>query len=134
MTETKKYFTREEAMNDIIECLENGYNGYYCDLHNEVFNTYYYIIGIYEAKEALKQYDVFDAIKKVQEYEKLNFGEVTTDISDPEKLANMLYYIIGEDVISDMYEIDEFNDNWNYLATEGTNAIIVKQLKEMLEK
>ena len=132
MTETKKYFTREEAMNDIIEYLENGYDGYYCDLHNEVFNTNYYIIGTYEAKEALKQYDVFKAIEKVKDYEELNFGEVTTDISDPEKLANMLYYIVGEDVISDMYEIEEFNDNWNYLATEETNAIIVEQLKEML--
>lgn len=132
MTATKKYFTREEAINDIIDWLEGGYDGYYCDLHNAVFNTSYYIIGIYEAKEALKQYDVFKAIEKVKDYEELNFGEVTTDISDPEKLANMLYYIIGYDVISDMYEIEEFNDNWNYLATEETNAIIVAQLKEML--
>lgn len=132
MTETKKYFTREEAINDIIDWLEGGYDGYYCDLHNAVFNTSYYIIGIYEAKEALKQYDVFKAIEKVKDYEELNFGEVTTDISDPEELANMLYYIIGYDVISDMYEIEEFNDNWNYLATEETNTIIVAQLKEML--
>lgn len=132
MTETKKYFTREEAINDIIDWLEGGYDGYYCDLHNVVFNTSYYIIGIYEAKEALKQYDVFKAIEKVKDYEELNFGEVTTDISDPEELANMLYYIIGYDVISDMHEIEEFNDNWNYLATEETNTIIVAQLKEML--
>lgn len=132
MTETKKYFTREEAINDIIDWLEDGYDGYYCDLHNAVFNTSYYIIGIYEAKEALKHYDVFKAIEKVKDYEELNFGEVTTDISDPEELANMLYYIIGYDVISDMHEIEEFNDNWNYLATEETNTIIVAQLKEML--
>lgn len=132
MTETKKYFTREEAINDIIDWLEGGYDGYYCDLHNAVFNTSYYIIGIDEAKEALKQYDVFKAIEKVKDYEELNFGEVTTDISDPEELANMLYYIIGYDVISDMHEIEEFNDNWNYLATEETNTIIVAQLKEML--
>lgn len=131
MTETKKYFTREEAINDIIDWLEGGYDGYYCDLHNAVFNTSYYIIGIYEAKEALKQYDVFKAIEKVKDYEELNFGEVTTDISDPEELANMLYYIIGYDVISDMHEIEEFNDNWNYLATEETNTIIVAQLKDI---
>lgn len=132
MTATKKYFTREEAMNDIIECLENGYSGYYCDLHNEVFNTDYYIIGTHEAKESLKQYDVFKAIEKVQEYEKDNFGKTYTDLSDPEKLANMLYYIIGEEVIGSMYEIEEFNDNWNGVADEETNAIIVAQLKEML--
>ena len=132
MTEAKKCFTREEAINDIIERLENGYSGYYCDLHNEVFNTDYYIIGTYEAKEALKQYDVFKAIEKVKDYEELNFGEVTTDISDPEKLANMLYYIIGDDAIAEMYNIKEFNDNWDNVADEATNAIIVAQLKEML--
>jgi len=42
---------RQEAKERIIECLKNGYTGYYCDLHNEVFNTDYYIIGIYEAKK-----------------------------------------------------------------------------------
>ena len=80
----------------------------------------------------MKQYDVFKAIEKVQEYEKDNFGKTYTDLSDPEKLANMLYYIIGEEVIGSMYEIEEFNDNWNGVADEETNAIIVAQLKEML--
>lgn len=128
-----KYFTREEAVNDVIECLENGYSGYYCDLHNEVFNTNYYIIGTHEAKEALKQYDVFDAIEKVQEYENNQFGYVDTDVSDPEKLANMLYYIIGDEVINiDMVDIEEFHNNWNNLADKETNAKIVEQLKEIL--
>lgn len=129
---TTKYFTRKEAIENIIETLEDGYSGYYCDLHNEVFNTNYYIIGTAEAKEALKEYDVFNAIEKVKDYEELNFGEVTTDISDPEKLANMLYYIIGDDAIAEMYNIKEFNDNWDNVADEATNAIIVAQLKEML--
>lgn len=132
MTATKKYFTREEAINDIIECLENGYNGYYCDLHDEVFNTDYYIIGTHEAKEALKQYDVFKAIEEVKDYEEFNFGELTTDISDPEKLANMLYYIIGDDTISEMYKIEEFNDNWDNVSDEETNEKIIEQLKAML--
>jgi DNA repair protein RadC len=46
---------RQEAKERIIECLKNGYTGYYCDLHDEVFNTDYYIIGIYEAKKALER-------------------------------------------------------------------------------
>ena len=29
---------RSEAREQIIECLEEGYRGYYCDLHHEVFN------------------------------------------------------------------------------------------------
>ena len=128
---TKDQEMREEARDAIVEALENGYSGYYCDLHNEVFNTDYYIIGTYEAKRALAEYDVWDAIEKVQTYEKDNFGEVYTDLSDPEKLINMLYYIIGEEVLYEMMEgVDEFHDNWNNQADEETNAEILKAIEE----
>ena len=129
MMNVKHESMKKEAIADIIECLENGYNGYYCDLHNEVFNTNYYIIGTYQAKEALKEYDVFEVIEKVQDYEKDNFGEVYTDCSNPEKLVNMLYYIIGEEVISEMYDISAFNDNWNDSADEETHAAIIEEMK-----
>lgn len=120
---------RAEAIADIIETLKNGYSDYYCDLHNEVFNTDYYIIGYTPAKEALTEYGVFEAIEAVQTYEKDNFGELYTDCSNPEKLVNMLYYIIGESVISDMYDIEAFNDNWNNCADDETNAVILEIIK-----
>ena len=122
---------KQEAIADIIERLEDSYNGYYCDLHNEVFNTDYYIIGTYQAKEVLKEYDVFEAIELVQTYEKDNFGEIYTELHDPEKLLNMVYYIIGDEVIAEMNEIDEFSDNWNNVADDETNAIIVDAMKKM---
>ena len=122
---------KKEAIEDIIERLEDGYDGYYCDLHNEVFNTDWYIIGTYEAKEALREYDVFDAIELVQGYEEDAFGEVNTDLSNPEQLINMVYYVIGDEVICDMNEIEEFSDNWNNCADDETNAIIIKAMKEM---
>ena len=81
MYNKKEQAMRKEAREAIIETLKDGYSGYYCDLHNEVFNMDYYIIGSYEAKEALKEYDVWEAIEKVQTYEKYNFGEVYTDLS-----------------------------------------------------
>lgn len=121
---------KTEAIFDIIEML-NNYDGYYCDLHNEVFNTDYYIIGTHQAKKALKEYDVFDAIETVQEYEKFNFGEIYTDILNPEKLVNMLYYIIGYEVIDEMCNISEFNDNWDSYADEETNTAIIKKMKVM---
>lgn len=120
-----------EAVEAIIEALEGGYSGCYCELHNEVFNTDYYIIGTHAAKEALREYDVFDAIELVQTYEKEQFGEIYTDLSDPEKLINMVYYIIGDEVIGEMYEIAEFNDNWNNVADEETNAKILEAMREM---
>ena len=127
---TKDQEMREEARDAIVEALENGYSGYYCDLHNEVFNTNYYIIGTYQAKEALEEYGIFDAIEKVQTYEKDNFGEVYTDLSNPEKLINMLYYIIGEEVLFEMMDgITAWDDNWNNQADEETNAEILKMVK-----
>ena len=131
MYNKKRNEMKQEAIADIIEALENGYDGYYCDLHNEVFNTDYYIIGTYQAKEALKEYDVFEAIELVQEYENDNFGEVYTELSNPEKLINMVYYIIGDEVIGEMYEIEAFNENWNGCADEETNAVIIEAMKEM---
>ena len=127
----KELEMRQEAREAIIETLKDGYSGYYCDLHHEIFNTDYYIIGTYEAKKALEEYGVFEAIEKIQEYENFNFGEIYTDLSDPEKLVNMLYYIIGEEVLYEMMDdIDEFHDNWNNLADEKTNAKILKALGE----
>jgi hypothetical protein len=127
----KEQEMREEAREAIIETLKNGYDGYYCDLHNEVFNSDYYIIGTYEAKKALKEYDVFEAIEKVQEYEKDNFGEVYTDLSDPEELINMLYYIIGEKVLHEMMDgIEAWEDNWDNQATDEINAEILKAIEE----
>lgn len=123
---------KQKAIWNIIEALEDGYSGYYCDLHNEVFNTGYYIIGTHEAKEALREYDVFDAIELVQNYEKDNFGEICTDCSNPEKLINMVYYIIGDFVIGEMNSsIAEFDDNWNNEADEETNAKIAEAMRKM---
>lgn len=98
---------REQEREEIIERLQ-AYNGYYSELHHEVFNTDYYIIGTYLAKEALKEYDVFEAT---------------------EKLINMLYYIIGEEVLNIMMEnIEEFQDNWDNVADEETNKAILEQI------
>ena len=126
---------REEAREAIIETLENGYTGYYCDLHNEVFNSDYYIIGTEQAKEVLREYDVFKAIEKIAEYEKDNFGEIYTDLGDPEKIVNMLYYIIGEEVLYEMVdEIEAWDENWNSKADEKTNAEILKAIEEKTQQ
>lgn len=45
--------------------------------------------------------EAFGAIEKIKVYEQDNFGECNTDLSDPEKVANMLAYVIGEEVLGD---------------------------------
>lgn len=122
---------KQEAREDIINCLENGFSEYYADLHNEVFNTDYYTLNVNTAKRILNNYDVFEAIEKVQTYEKDNFGEVYTDLSDPIKIANMLYYIIGDEVLYEMMDgIKLFEENWDNEANEETNALILAEIKE----
>ena len=69
------------------------------ELHHEIFNTDYYIIGTYKAKQWLGA-DAFDAIAMVKDYELDNFGEVYTDLSNPEQVVNMAVYIIGEEIVA----------------------------------
>ena len=71
------------------------------DLHHEIFNTDYYVIGRYQAKEWLGA-DAFDCIYDIQEYENNNFGQVTTDLSEPEQVVNMYVYVIGEEILEDV--------------------------------
>lgn len=131
MSYNKEKAMREEAKAAIIDALEDGYSGYYCDLHNEVFNTDYYIVGTHEAKEALKEYDVFEAIDKVQTYEKEQFGGIYTDLSDPEKLINMLYYTIGIEVLGALMDgVDAWEEHWGHVATEDTNRAILDAIKD----
>ena len=78
------------------------------DLHHEIFNTDYYIVGSYQAKQWLGS-DVFDIIDEIQEFEKHNFGCVTTDLSDPEKIVNMYVYLVGYEILEDV--VTEFLDN-----------------------
>jgi hypothetical protein len=71
------------------------------DLHHEIFNTDYYIVGRYQAKEWLGG-DAFDCIYDIQEYENFHFGKVTTELSEPEKVVNMYVYVVGEEILEDV--------------------------------
>jgi hypothetical protein len=124
---------KKEAVQAIIEALECEYDGYYCDLHNKVFNEDWYIIDTARAKDALREYDVFEAIELVQNYEEDNFGEVNTSLSNPKELISMVWYIVGDEVINELFSIAEFDENWNDLANEETNEIILKAMREMFK-
>jgi|GEM_PF-1528478 len=101
----------------------NADSTYGCDLHNELFNQDYFIIGYYNAEQFLKNTSegVFGAINLVKEYEESNFGAVSTDLSSSEKVANMYAYIKGEEILN---ESKTLRDNWdNYLTREDLYAI-----------
>ena len=96
-----KYEEIKEHFEDFIKENEEQIkedNYFYEDLHHHCFNTDYYIIGTYQATKWLGD-QVFNVIEYIKEYENNNFGEVTTDFSDPEKIVNMYVYIIGEEIV-----------------------------------
>mgnify|MGYP006908227893 CR=1 FL=1 len=79
------------------------------DLHHEVYNTDYFIIGTYQAEQWMGS-KLHEIIGIIYEYEKDNFGEVLTDLSCPERVVNMYSYIVGEQVIADYVNQFDLND------------------------
>ena len=73
------------------------------ELHNEIFNTDYYVVYYSQAIEFLGN-QTFKIIEFVKEYEKDNFGAVITDLSAPADIVNMYVYIIGEQIVYDYYK------------------------------
>ena len=68
------------------------------EIHHDIFNTDYYIIGRYKAERWMEN-RVFEIIDVVKEYEEFNYGELTTDITEQEHLLNMYVFIVGEEVL-----------------------------------
>lgn len=121
---------RAEAREAIIDYLENNERFYLCDMHNEIFNTDYYTLDKDKAIEIIADNDIYQSWKTVGEiieYEKDNFGELYTDVSDPVKVCNMLYYLIGEDELYKMFDGCElFEELWNEEVTEEDCNKLVK--------
>ena len=65
---------------------ENNPSTWKDDLHHEAFNTDYYIIGTYQAKQWLGDM-AFNVINHVKEYEQENFGEVVHSVGDKDTEA-----------------------------------------------
>ena len=99
--EIKEYFDNFLAEN--LDYLKENNKYWREELHHEAFNTDYYIIGTYEAEKWLEDH-VFDVIRTIQDYEMSHFGEVNTDLSEPERVVNMYTYIVGEEIVNDWLE------------------------------
>ena len=84
-------------------------------------------------KKALKQYGVFEAIETVQQYEKENFGEVQTDLSNPEEISNMLWYIIGEKALHSL-DGNMLDKYWDDMLEEEETDKIIDDIERQLDK
>mgnify|MGYP003649254114 FL=1 len=122
--------TEKQFYSLIIDAINDGrlIDKPMCEIHHEVFNTDYFIIGYYQAEEWLKEnIGIFNAIGIIKEYENDQFGELTTDISSSESVVNMTAYILGDEIIN---SLDVISDNYDKRATDE----LLKELQEELEE
>jgi len=129
MTNTQQH--NAELVQYAIDGMDNISEGYEAtEVHHQIFNTDYFIIGCYQAEQWLiKNVGIFAAIEEIKEYEQDNFGEVTTDLSSSEKVVNMYAYIKGEEILGNCPTLQ---DKWNEKLTTEDIENIKKELAEML--
>ena len=125
--------TAGDALDDGSRTLE--------DIQMNTINADPWIIGTYQASKALEKFDVkdmlytstnltgvFGAIEYVEDYEKDLVGIIESDLSDPEKVANMVAFINMEYVLNDLS--DEFDIEWNDELTDQQ----VDEIKEYINQ
>ena len=127
---------KTEAKWAIIEKLEEGYDGYLCDLHNEVFNTEMYTNDRDEAIEILDSLGTYSVIEEITRYEQDNFGEVNTHrLASPCDVLTMFYYILGEEALAELAEdVPEFDELWNEELTEDDCLVLIDRFKKKMEE
>jgi hypothetical protein len=128
------YKQKQDVKNYIIQQLNDdvGLDQHISDLHHYLLNEDYFIIGYYKAEQWLKKDDssVFEAIETIREYEQSNFGQVSTDLSSSENVANMLAYILGEEILYNNDTYNLFTRFHNEYLDEDKRDLLISSLKE----
>ena len=117
----------QDVKDYILDQLDDGVglDQYGGDLHHELLNTNYFFVYTNQAKQWLG--DCYsNAIQDINEYEDFNFGERSTDTSDPAKVANMWAYIKGEEILNACAHVV---GNSNRYLNEYTLEIITAEVK-----
>ena len=130
--ENKQYFTQLEILQDMREAITDFDMVYYDDLLYEAFDTGCYIVGRYESEKALEQYGVFKAMGEVKQYEIDSFGGIYTDLTDPEEVADRLYYVLGYDTLH--YDYPELTQAYDSVLDEDVNEDNDKILLDVIDK
>ena len=123
---------KQDVKDYIIQQLNDdvGLDQHISDLHHYLLNEDYFIIGYYQAEQWLKKDSIFNAIEIIKDYEQSNFGEVSTDLSSSENVANMLAYILGEEILFENNTYQLFTRFNNDYLNEDKRDLLVSSLKE----
>lgn len=136
----KKFNFKNLACNDsglsgtVLACLatlSDKVGEYGCDLHNELFNSSQEYIYYADAEKDLEEVGTWTCIDKVISYHNDNFGQFKPNSIDPCYFANMMVYIIGEELLR---HSEHLNDEcWDREMTVEDLAIIEDELRTYLE-
>ena len=120
----------------IIEKLEEGYEGYLCDLHNEVFNTEMYETNTAKATRILDGLGSYSVVAETVKYEQGIFGQTSVEkYSDPCLVLSMLWYMVGQEALAELGEdVPEFEEFWNEELTEEECLVLIDRFKEKMEE
>ena len=94
------------------------------DLHNEIFNVDYILIGRREAKQAITDNinDLFYALESYQE----GFGETYMYLLEYERVLNLMYYMCGLELFSELKFLQQYK-----LLDQKDIKNILKKLKRL---
>ena len=120
----------------IIEKLEEGYDGYLCDLHNEVFNTEMYETNTAKATRILDGLGSYSVVAETVKYEQGIFGQTSVEkYSDPCLVLSMLWYMVGQEALSELGEdVPEFDELWNEELTEEECLVLIDRFTKKMEE
>ena len=128
----KIFETVKSALVDGITRLDRPYAG---DLHASLYNETQHYIYYANAKEATAELDVWECIGVVQKYEKDQFGEVYTPLSDACRVANMVVYIMGYELMQSIYDGTEyFGEKWDEQLSDGDLADMLTLAEKWFEE
>ena len=120
----------------IIEKLEEGYDGYLCDLHNEVFNMGMYTNDAAKATRILDELVGYGVAAEIVKYEEDNFGQTSADKYDnPCWVLSMFWYITGEEALAELAEdVPEFDELWNEELIEEECLVLIDRFTKKMEE
>ena len=127
---------KTEAKWAIIEKLEEGYEGYLCDLHNEVFNTEMYETNTAKATRILDGLGSYSVVAETVKYEQGIFGQTSVEkYSDPCLVLSMLWYMVGQEALAELGEdVPEFEEFWNEELTEEECLVLIDRFTKKMEE
>lgn len=123
----------EEVENQLIDALADGTldGGSTVDMHHNVYNQSATYVYTADAERDLEQIGTFNAIQTVMQYEQDNFGQTAPaeQYGNPCWVANMVVYILGEELLAHVFGDDEDYQNDSDITPE-----IAQRYSIMLDK